>query len=389
MAKRKKILFITPGAESFGGNIALLHFLRWLKENSSIPFVTLYGRGGDLSAEFDELSKTYQFYYPDDSDRFAKKAFSKSANQLELKKLWLKPQIRKENIGLIYSNAVTNHKMLSMLDNPRIPVISHCHELEGLIQQIGVENFNYTKERTTEFIAVSDAVRQNLIENHHIPIDIINLVHEFIEIGNFDHIDFEGTRRMVCAELGIPEGAFIVGASGTLNWNKAPEFFVQIAREVYSRDPQAPIFFVWVGGAEEGSLEMFRIRYDIRQSGLEDRVFFLEHKSNPLDYYAALDVFAMVSRQDSFPLVCLESASLAKPIVCFDKAGGIPEFVEHDAGFIVPYFDLDAFASKILKLFENPDLKNELGERAAQKVALRANVESSAPKILKIIEKYV
>ncbi|CAN5603250.1 hypothetical protein BH20ACI4_BH20ACI4_33300 [soil metagenome] len=47
VGKHKKILFITPGAESFGGNIFLLNFLRWFKEISRIPFVTLYGDGGE------------------------------------------------------------------------------------------------------------------------------------------------------------------------------------------------------------------------------------------------------------------------------------------------------------------------------------------------------
>lgn len=388
-AQQKKILFITPGAESFGGNIVLLHFLRWLKENSSIPFVTLFGNGGDLSGEFDALSKTFQFYYPDKSERFTKKAFSKSANHLELKRLWLKPLILKENIGLIYSNAVINHRMLSMFANPNIPVISHCHELEGLIQLIGIENFNYTKKRTSEFIAVSDAVRQNLIKNHQIPDDKINVIHEFIQVKNFADDEFEKSRKMLSAELDIPGDAFIVGASGTLNWNKAPEFFVQIAREVFWKNPEAPIYFVWIGGAEKNSAKMFRMNHEIEKSGLDNRVFFLEHKSNPLEYYAALDVFAMVSRQDSFPLVCLESASLEKPIICFDKAGGMPEFVEQDCGFTVPYFDLNAFAEKIFELYKNPELKKKLGKNAAQKVASKANVEISAPKILKIIEKYI
>lgn len=389
MAEQKKILFITPGAESFGGNIALLPFLRWLKGNSSIPFVTLYGNGGDLSDEFDALSKTFQYYYPDKSERFTKKAFSKSANHLEIKRLWLKPLILKENIGLIYSNAVTNHKMLSMFEDPDVPVISCCHELEGLIQLIGIENFNYTKKRTSEFIAVSNAVRQNLMESHGIPADKINLINGFIPIKNFADNEFEKSRKMLSAELNIPENAFIVGASGTLNWNKAPEFFVQIAREVFWKDPEAQVYFVWIGGAEKGSIELFRMNYDIKKSGLENRVFFLEHKSNPLDYYAAIDVFAMVSRQEALGLVCLESASLNKPIICFENAGGAPEFVEQDCGFTVPYFNIEIFAEKILELYKNPELKKKLGKNAARKVLKKHNVLNSAPKILEIIEKFM
>ncbi len=213
MTKRKKILFITPGAESFGGNIFLLDFLKWFKKNSAIPFVTLYGEGGDLSGDFAALSKTFQYNFSDKSEIFVKKSFGKLANHLELKRLWLKSQILKENIGLIYSNTIANRRMLSMFDDTKIPVISHCHELECAIRFFGIENFNYTKKRTSEFIAVSDAVRQNLIENHQISDEKINLVHGFIPVENFSESDLKKNRKMLCAELKISEDAFIVGAS--------------------------------------------------------------------------------------------------------------------------------------------------------------------------------
>lgn len=386
--KHKKILFITPGAESFGGNIFLLNFLRWFKRNSEIEFVTLYGDGGDLREDFAALSKTFQYNFSDKSELFAKKAFGKLANHLELKRLWLKSQILKENIGLIYSNAVTNHKMLSMFDDLKVPVIAHCHELESLIQYYGVENFNYTKNRSDEFITVSDAVRQNLIVNHHIPNEKINLIYGFTPIEKFSADDLKRNRKMLCDELKIPENAFIVGASGTLNWRKAPEIFIHIAREVFRKKPEAEIYFVWIGGAEKGGYEHFKINFEIEKSGLKTKIFFTEHKSNPLDYYAAIDAFAMVSREDPFPLVCLESANFAKPILCFEKAGGMPEFVGDDCGFVVPFMNTEIFAGRILELSEDQKLCHKLGKNAAKKVRENHDIVTSAPQILKVIERF-
>ncbi|CAN5832164.1 N/A [soil metagenome] len=388
MAQQKKILFITPGAESFGGNIFLLNFLRWFKGNSSIPFVTLYGDGGDLSEDFAALSKTFQFNFSDKSEIFAKKAFGKLANHLELKRLWLKSQILKENIGLIYSNAVTNHKMLSMFADLEVPVITHCHELESLIQYYGVENFNYTKNKTSEFIAVSNAVRQNLIENHQISDDKIKLIYGFIPIEKFSEADVKRNRKMLCSELQIPENAFIVGASGTLNWNKAPEIFIAVARQVFRKNPLTNTVFVWIGGAKSVDYDLFRINYEIEKSDLKNKVFFLEHKSNPLDYYSAVDTFVSVSREDSFPLVCLESASFAKPILCFENAGGMPEFVGDDCGFVVPFMNTEIFAGRISELYENPDICKNLGENAARKVREDHDINISAPKVLEIIERF-
>ncbi len=105
---------------------------------------------------------------------------------------------------------------------------------------------------------------------------------------------------------------------------------------------------------------------------MKNKVFFLEHKPNPLDYYSAIDAFASVSREDSFPLVCLESASFAKPILCFEKAGGMAEFVENDCGFVVPFLDTGRFADKILELCENPESHKNARRKCRKKSARKS-----------------
>lgn len=108
-------------------------------------------------------------------------------------------------------------------------------------------------------------------------------------------------------------------------------------------------------------------------------------KPNPLDYFSEFALFALMSREDPYPLVCLEAASLAKPIICFDQAGGEPEFVEDDCGFVVPYLNLDAMADKILLLIKSPDLRDKMGIQAKQKVVSRHHISVAAPQIIEII----
>jgi glycosyltransferase involved in cell wall biosynthesis len=253
----------------------------------------------------------------------------------------------------------------------------------------GIEGFRETKKRTNHFIAVSDAVRRNLIENHQVLPEIISLIYGFIPMEKLSDEEIRSKKRAICKELNIPENAFIVGASGTLNWRKAPEIFIQIARAVSRKKPNAPIYFLWVGGAEKGDFALFEVNFDIEKLGLQNKIFFLEQKSNPLDYYAALDVFAMVSREEPFGLVCLESAIYNTPIICFAEAGGVPEFVSDDAGFIVPYLDVEKFAEKITELYEKPQLTEKLGRKSAEKAFANHNITSSAPKIAELIDRFL
>lgn len=386
-ATRKKILFITPGAQSFGGNIFLLNFLRWYKRECDVDFITLYGHGGDLEKDFAELSPTYQYYFSDSSPSLAKKAAGKLANQLELRRSSLRRKIAREKIDLIYCNAVTNGRMLSMFDSWDVPVITHCHELESLIQLSGIHEFNRLKDRTTHFVAVSRAVRENLIR-HDIADDKITIQHGFIPMPAFSDEEIETKRVAIRRELGMPDDAFLVGASGTLNWRKAPEIFVQLAKAVASRGPDVPVHFLWIGGASKESPEVFRLNYDTEKLGVSHRVHFIEHTPNPLAYFSAIDVFAMVSREDPFPLVCLEAASVGKPIICFADAGGMPEFVEDDCGFVIPYLDIDGFGNRIIELLSDTELRKRLGSNTLRKVRERHDIETSAPKLAELIERH-
>jgi glycosyltransferase involved in cell wall biosynthesis len=147
-------------------------------------------------------------------------------------------------------------------------------------------------------------------------------------------------------------------------------------------------YFVWVGGKSPHSdMEYNLIMHDFERLGVKEKVIFTGLQENPQKFFAAMDLFALTSREDPFPLVCLEAAALEKPIICFENAGGATEFVENDCGFVVPYLDTEAFAGKILALSEDAETREKFGKRAAQKVRERHNVETAAPKILEVIKK--
>jgi len=83
----------------------------------------------------------------------------------------------------------------------------------------------------------------------------------------------------------------------------------------------------------------------------------------------------------------MEAAALGVPTVCFDGAGGGREFVEDDAGCVVPYLDVGAMAECVLDLLRNNELRTKLGRRARDKVRERHDIDVSAPKLLRIIER--
>jgi glycosyltransferase involved in cell wall biosynthesis len=181
--------------------------------------------------------------------------------------------------------------------------------------------------------------------------------------------------------LTIDPGAFVVGACGSLGWRKGSDLFLQIASRAVARDAAANVHFVWVGGAP-GEMATLEFIHDLDRFGLASRCTLVPATAEALDYYCAMDVFALPSREDPFPLVVLEAAAHGVATICFENAGGAVEFVGDDAGLRVPYLDVEAFAMLVLELASEPQRGHALGECARAKLARDHVLESQAPKLL-------
>ena len=165
------------------------------------------------------------------------------------------------------------------------------------------------------------------------PPEKITTVYAFIKCQkeNSDPLDRIAIRR----QKQLPEEGFIIFGCGTTDWRKGPDLFIGVADQA-KRLGLKDAYFFWIG-SDTGELEELEAK--VRKLGLEDRVFFLGEAQDARSYFAAGDVFLLTSREDPFPLVCLEAADCGLPIVCFDKAGGMPDFVQDDAGYVVPFED--------------------------------------------------
>jgi glycosyltransferase involved in cell wall biosynthesis len=115
-------------------------------------------------------------------------------------------------------------------------------------------------------------------------------------------------------------------------------------------------------------------------------VFFLGETRDARSYFAAGDVFLLTSREDPFPLVCLEAADCGLPIVCFDKAGGMPDFVQDDAGYVVPFEDVKGMAEKLVFLSAHEEERIQRGATARQRVRAHHDVSIAGEEIFHVID---
>ena len=81
----------------------------------------------------------------------------------------------------------------------------------------------------------------------------------------------------------------------------------------------------------------------------------------------------------------LEAALMKRTIIGFEKTGGCSEFIEADAGMLVPYLNTNEMAMKIIDLHKNKILAQQLGQNAKEKVLKMYSFENSIIKIEKLL----
>lgn len=379
------VLFVHEAAFRNGAAMLLLNLLRWLKANSTRPSsLLLHCPGGELLSDFADVTTTWSAGEGRWAPHRLRSQLMLWAGLENLARRAEKAKLRRfatgSRPGLIYLNgfAKTNFRLIELLDL-KAPVLTHVHDLRTMFHGQAGPVTPRIISATRHFIACSDAVRRYLIAEHQVPPSRVDTVHEFIPVNA---IRAQRTRQEILNVLSLPPNSMLVVGSGLAGWRKGSDLFIQLARIVCLQRPNA--CFAWVGGGAINELE-----HDARLSGLSEKIRFTGEVSNPVDYFAVADLFVLTSREDPFPLVCLEAAAVAKPIICFADAGGMPEFIEDDCGYVVPYLDVEAMADRVISLLDCPASREKMGAAARRKVAERHDIDITAPRILEIIEKTI
>jgi glycosyltransferase involved in cell wall biosynthesis len=362
-----RILVVGHDASRAGAQIALLHLVRWLAAGDRVDPVVLLRRDGDMRPEYEREVPTV---VADVVGGSLRRRFTGWVRRPSAQRLAIPRGLVHARIRLIYINSVASLDLLERLRAAwPVPVLCHVHELEMAIRRFcGLDVFQRAQAHVDAYIAVSEAVRRNLVESHGIAPGRVHLVYEGLPLPEGGRAAVADETAAVRVRLRLPADAFVVGGCGTLDWRKGPDLFLQTAALVRALQPARPIHFVWVG-ASPAAREHDVFHHDLERAQLGDRVHVIGVDPDPRKYFGLFDVFLLTSREDPFPLVCLEAAAFAVPTVCFADAGGMPEFVGKDAGVVVPYLDLPAAARALLELAHDEPRRAALGARALEKVA--------------------
>jgi len=248
-----------------------------------------------------------------------------------------------------------------------VPVVASAIHSTGWPDGINWLNRRLTRI-TDRFIGVAEAHGNHLREVEGFPAEKVVVIPNGIDTRRF--VPDLASRMEIRMELGIDPLAPVCGIVAALRPEKDHGLFLQAARRVVNDCPTAR-FLIVGDGPQRAEIEALRCELN-----LESEVILTGNRADIPKLLAAMDLFALTSKNEASPVSILEAMSVGLPIVA-PRVGSIPQAVdEGNSGFLVPAGDLGQTSQAIGTLLQDPELRRAMGKRGREKVQAYGSLES-------------
>jgi glycosyltransferase involved in cell wall biosynthesis len=168
-------------------------------------------------------------------------------------------------------------------------------------------------------VAVSDAVKSDLVENFGVPNRQVVVIPNAVDIARIAALAAEDAQCPWRPELPV------VITAGRMSREKGQWYLIRAFAEVRKARP-CQLAIIGTGDLES---YLKQLTADL---GIADSVFFLGWQSNPFKFMSRADVFVLPSVTESFGLALLEAMVCRLPVIATDCPGGSREIITESAG---------------------------------------------------------
>ena len=226
----------------------------------------------------------------------------------------------------------------------------------------------YAARVTTHFVIVAEAMkRQYLAAGIGCPDQYTKIFSGFALEPFLDSTNDLQLR----ARLGLAPDDIVIGKIARLFKLKGHDDLLAIAPALVRKCPR--VKFLLVGdGPWRGRLEN-----RARSLGLEKHVIFtgLVAPSAVPPIVGVMDLLVHLSLREGLPRALPQALAAARPVVAYDADGANEVCLENETGFLVAPGDLPGLSERLLRLAQDPALRQRLGCRGQQFVQERFGVQ--------------
>lgn len=203
-------------------------------------------------------------------------------------------------------------------------------------------------------VANSPLVAALTHRDERVPTRRLEVVPNFVDDAAFD-APGAAERERFRAEVGVPQGALVVGVVANLWKEKDQATLVRALARLGTRAPEVHVVLVGEGPMRATLVEL------AESLGVADRLHLAGRRPQLPNSHHHFDVSALTSITEGFPNSLLEAMAAARPIVATD-VGGVRDAVgEGVTGYVVAARDVDALAERLAELLGDAALRARMG----------------------------
>jgi len=261
------------------------------------------------------------------------------------------------NIIGILSNILAGSKARITISVRTSPTLHFRRYARGFFNDVISVFMKLLYNKADAVIAVSEWIRNDLIDNFNIDRARVVVIHNPVDIRSIDTLAAQGVAHPWYSE-DIP----IIFTAGRLSKEKGLDYLIKafaIARK------RCILRLVIMGeGAEEDALRNLS-----RSLAFDEDVAFLGFNKNPYQYMKRSAIYVLPSLYEGFPNVLVEAMACGLPVISTMYNPGANEIIQHEKnGLLVPVADEKALAAAILRLLNNPEESERYACEAKKKV---------------------
>lgn len=204
-----------------------------------------------------------------------------------------------------------------------------------------------------EIIAVSNAVKNYLVNEKKLPDKKIKVIYNGVDIEKFAKLNQEQPQRT----------KFTVGVIGRLELQKGHRYFLEALNLLDGN--YRDVRFIIVG---EGSLRD-TLEEQAKRLPISNQIEFLGYRKDIVNILREIDLLVLPSLYEGLPLVTLEAGAMGKPVIATNVDGSPEVIINQETGLIIPAKDSPALKDALELFLKNRGLSQELGENAIMHIA--------------------
>jgi lipopolysaccharide heptosyltransferase II len=229
--------------------------------------------------------------------------------------------------------------------------------------------------RGEKVIAISQAIREHLIQNFHVPPNRIRLIHRGVDLKKFEFLPKP-----------IDLNAIRIGILGRLTPLKGHEYFLRAMQKVVQRFPHAKGLII--GNASPSKTAYLDSLLKLKDElGLNLNIEFIPGTSEISKVMKELDLLVLATTTpEGFGRVLIEAQASGVPVIG-TRVGGVLDILEHDKnGWLVPPADSEALAQAIMYVLKHPDHVSRVVHEARRCVEEKFHLNLMTEKTLKVYQ---